>query len=88
MLGIGGLAGLGEEYTRAYWEQTVRSTNAARVIAIHHDDYAAPFGEVRLMPDILDKVVRTSDWIDKLVLEENGKVSIELPPFGQPIVLY
>lgn len=88
MLGIGGLAALGEDYTRTYWEETVRATNATRVIAIHHDDYAVPFGEVSLMPDILDKVVRTSGWLDKLVEEDNGLISIELPPFGQPIVLY
>lgn len=88
MLGVGGLAGLGEEYTRSYWDETVTATDASRVIAIHHDDYAAPFGEVRLMPDLLDKVVRTAGWLDKRVAETNGTVSIELPPFGQPIILY
>ena len=88
MLGIGGLAGLGEEYTRTYWDETVRATNATRVIVMHHDDYAVPFGEVMLMPDMLDKVVRTAGWIDTLVAEDDGAVSIELPPFGQRIVLY
>lgn len=88
MLGIGGLAGLGEEYTRTYWEETVRTTNAARVIVVHHDDYAVPFGEVKLMPDLLDNVVRTARWIDTLAAEDNDTVSIELPPFGQPIILY
>lgn len=88
MLGIGGLAGLGEAYIRTYWEETVGATDAARVIAIHHDDYAVPFGEVQLMPDILDRVLRTARWIDAILAEENGTVSIELPPFGQPIILY
>lgn len=88
MLGIGGLAGLGEEYTRSYWDETVKATDASRVIAIHHDDYAMPLGEVRLMPDLLDKVVRTAGWLNKLVAETNGAVSMELPPFGQPIILY
>jgi len=88
MLGIGGLAGLGEKYTRNYWDETIRATDAARVIAIHYDDYTAPFGEVRLMPDLLDKVIRTAGWIDQLIAEEDGAVSIELPPFGQPIILY
>lgn len=88
MLGIGGLAALGEDYLRRYWDETVKATDAARVIAIHHNDYTVPFGEVVLMPDMLDKVVRTAGWIDKLVMEENGAVSVELPPFGQPIILY
>lgn len=88
MLGIAGLAGLGEEYTRTYWDETVRATNAARVIVVHHDDYTAPFGEVMLMPDLLDKVIRTAGWIDTLVAEDDGGISVELPPFGQRIVLY
>ena len=88
MLGIGGLASLGEEYARRYWDETVKATGASRVIAIHHDDYMVPFGEVRLMPDLLDKVIRTASWLDKLVAETDGAVNIELPPFGQPIILY
>ena len=88
MLGIGGLAGLGEDYTRTYWDETVQATDATRVIAVHHDDYTAPFGEVSLKPDMLDKVVRTAGWLDTLVEEADGTISIELPPFGQPIILY
>jgi hypothetical protein len=64
----------------------VGATGASRVIAIHHDDFSAPFGEVRLLPDILDRVLRSSEWIGALA-EEDG-VAIELPPFGKPVVLY
>lgn len=88
MLGIAGLAGLGEEYTRRFWQETVTATGATRVIAIHHDDFTAPFGEVRLFPDALDNVVRTAGWIDELLAEQDDAVSIELPPFGKPIILY
>jgi hypothetical protein len=37
---------------------------------------------------MLDKVLKTSVWIDELVSAGNGEIAIELPPFGQPIVLY
>ena len=86
MLSIAGLAGVGEAFTGELWRQTVTATGAARVIAIHHDDFSAPFGEVRLLPDILDKVVKTSAWISELA--EKDEVVIELPPFGEPISLY
>jgi len=88
MLGIGGLAGLGREHTATYWNETVLATAAPRVIAIHFDDFSAPFGEVRLLPDMLDNVLKTSAWIDELVTAGNGEIAMELPPFGQPIVLY
>jgi len=55
---------------------------------IHHDDFTAPFGEVRLMPDMLDKVVKSAAWIDEINADGGGNVRIELPPFGKPIVLY
>lgn len=88
MLGVAGLAGLGSEYTRAFWRETVSATNATRVIAIHHDDYTMPFGEVRLLPNMFDNVVRVAGWLDEIVAEDRSGVKIELPPFGQPIVLY
>lgn len=86
MLGLGGLAALGENYTSTYWQETVATTAATRVIAIHHDDFTAPFGEVRLLPDVADRVLRTKPWIDRLA--ESAGVTVELPPFGQPMLLY
>jgi L-ascorbate metabolism protein UlaG (beta-lactamase superfamily) len=50
MLGLGKVASLGPEYMKSYWDETVVATGASRVIAIHHDDYTAPFGEVRSNP--------------------------------------
>ena len=88
MLGVAGLAGLGEDYTRRYWRETVSATGASRVIVIHHDDFMAPFGEVRLLPDFLDNVIRTAGWIDSIAGEQERMVSVELPPFGEPIILY
>lgn len=88
MLGIGGLGGLGKDYTASYWDETVTATAAARVIVVHHDDYNLPFGELRLMPDMFDRVLRTAAWIDEIIAERNSNVRVELPPFGQPIILY
>jgi L-ascorbate metabolism protein UlaG (beta-lactamase superfamily) len=88
MLGIAGLAGLGKEYVTRFWNETVPVTGATRVISIHHDDFTAPFGEVRLFPDALDNIVITTGWIDEIVQENGTEITIELLPFGQPIPLY
>ena len=70
------------------WNETVLVTGATRVIAIHHDDFTAPFGEVRLVADFLDNIVTTAGWIDEIVAENGAEITLELPPFGQPIPLY
>jgi L-ascorbate metabolism protein UlaG (beta-lactamase superfamily) len=88
MLGVVGLAGLGEDYTRTYWDETVTTTKASRVIAIHHDDYTQPFGDVRLFPNMLDNFVKTAGWLDEIAAESDREITLELPPFGKPIVLY
>jgi len=88
MLGIGGLAALGKEYVAKYWDETVTATGAARVIAVHHDDYTAPFGDVKLMPDVFDDVAKTAEWIENLLAGNDSQIAVELPPFGKPIILY
>ena len=88
MLGIAGLTGLGVDYTKTFWDETVAATSASRVIAIHHDDYTDPFGEVRLSPNMFDNIVKTAGWLDEIVADGETGVTIELPPFGQPMVLY
>jgi len=88
MLGIAGLAGLGKEYVTEYWNQTIPVTGATRILPIHHDDFTAPFGAVRLFPDFIDNIVITSGWIDEIVEETSADVTIELPPFGQKIPIY
>jgi len=88
ILGIAGLAGLGREYVDEYWQETIVATGVKRLIAVHFDDFTAPFGEIVLFPKLADDVIKTAGWIDKLIAAEDGNVSIELPPFGQPIELY
>jgi L-ascorbate metabolism protein UlaG (beta-lactamase superfamily) len=88
MLGVAGLAGLGYEYTKTLWNETVTATDASRVIAVHHDDYMEPLGVVKLMPNMLDNVVRTAGWLDEIIEESGSAVTIELPPFAEPMILY
>ena len=88
MLGIAGLVGLGKEYVTKFWNETIPATGATRIIVIHYDDFTSPFGEVRLFPDAVDNLVITTGWIDEIVQENGAKITIELPPFGQPIPLY
>ncbi len=88
MLGTYGLVGLGNDYTRRYWQTFVTGTGALRVFPIHFDDYTQPFGEIKPFPRVLD------DFGDTLVLLENLRqiwdtdTRIYLPEFGQPMVLY
>ena len=88
ILGIAGLAGLGREYVDDYWQETIAATGARRLIAVHFDDFTAPFGEVVLFPKLADDIIKTAGWLDKLIAAEESDVLIELPPFGQPIELY
>jgi L-ascorbate metabolism protein UlaG (beta-lactamase superfamily) len=88
MLSIAKLAGLGREYVDTLWQETVVATDAARVIAIHHDDYTQPFGEVKLLPDMLDNVDKTTVWLEEIRTSTVPETTLELPPFGQPMILY
>ena len=88
MLGLGMVAGLGKDYLNTLWSETVVATGATRVIAVHHDDYTQPFGNVRLLPDMIDKVEKSAAWIDAIVAESESEIAVELPPFGKPMVLY
>jgi L-ascorbate metabolism protein UlaG (beta-lactamase superfamily) len=88
MLSVAGLSSLGRGYVEKYWRETVTRTNAKRVIAVHYDDFTAPFGEVKFLPNMLDNVVRTAGWLDEIVEMDESKVTIELPPFGEPMRLY
>lgn len=88
MLGIAGLTRLGRDYVNRYWAETVTPLGAERIFPIHHDDFTRPFGEFVLFPDLFDNVVKTGDWISELAQQEETPPSIELLPFGQPIVLY
>jgi len=86
LLGVGGLSGLGPEYTARYWRETVRASGADRVFAIHFDDYTLPFGEIQLFPRIADDVSLAADWIETEAAADGLKV--RRLPFGVPVILY
>ncbi len=88
MLSVAKLAGLGKAYVNSLWKETVTMTQASRVIAIHHDDYTQPFGEVKLLPDMLDNVEKTAAWLQEIQMSSAPATTLELPPFGQPMILY
>lgn len=88
MLSVAALAGLGKGYVNSLWRETVVATGAKRVIAVHHDDYTQDFGDVRLLPDMLDKVEKTAGWIDDIRDSTEIETPVELPPFGKPMILY
>jgi len=82
-LSVAGLAARGRDYTRRYWEQTVRATGARAVFAVHYDDFTRPFGEVTLFPDLVDQVTRSAAWLNEAAAED--AIAIRRPPFGVPI---
>lgn len=88
MLAIGGLSGLGREYTSRYWSQTVLRTGASRVYPVHYDDYTQPFGEVALFPTIVDDAVTTASWIDDLAGDSEPPITVERLPFGEPVAIF
>ena len=64
LLSVAGLAAMGEEYTNRYWQETVTASGAKRALMLHWDDFARPFGEIYLLPDIADGIIETAGWID------------------------
>jgi len=88
MLSVGGLSGLGKQYTRRYWKETVTTTGAKRVYPIHFDDFSKPFGTIELFPGIVDDVVKTSNWINEATRSSDMPTVIRRLPFGQPVALY
>jgi L-ascorbate metabolism protein UlaG (beta-lactamase superfamily) len=61
-LGVGQLGVMPEEYIRRYWDETVRTVGARRVVLIHWDDFFRPLDRpLRTLPylgDDLDVTVR------------------------------
>lgn len=52
-LGVGGLGQLGREHTQSYMREMVSMPQPKEVFVIHHDDFFAPFGEIRLLPTLV-----------------------------------
>ena len=77
-LGVGQLGVQPERYIRQYWNETVRSVGARRVVLIHWDDFFRPLtAELRAVPyaaDDLDVTMRVLT-----ALAERDDVALHLP---------
>lgn len=87
-LSIAGLSALGRDYTERYWRETVGLTGATRVFPVHFDDFTQPYDEIALFPDIVDDVVTTGGWLHELADASETPVTVRLPRYGEPVVLY
>ncbi len=88
MLGVGLLEGLGRDYAEGYWQALVTATGAARVFPIHFDNYTRPFGEIVLLPTVLDNFVNTAKWLQEFRGTWDTDTLVFLPVFGEPLMLY
>jgi L-ascorbate metabolism protein UlaG (beta-lactamase superfamily) len=88
MLGIAGLNNKSPQYAKDYWQQIVEQTRAKRVYVIHHDDFTQPFGQTKLFPNVLDDVVATVRLLNEFAKTGEEQIDIQLPSFGQRLVLY
>ena len=76
-LTIGGLQGMGREYTTRYWQETVEVLGARCVSLVHWDDLYAPFGVIEPMGGTVpDAVV---EWLRDLAQDD---VALSTLPFG------
>ena len=83
-LSVAGLSGLGREYTEQYWAETVGRTGAARVFPIHFEDFTRPFGELALLPRLLDDLPATARHLARLT----PAADIQRLPLGRPVPLF
>ncbi len=84
-LSVGLLQGLGREYMERYWQHTVTATGARLVIPVHFDDYTRPFGEIRLLPTLLDDFSETAELFDEFRRTWDSDTQLLMPVFGEPI---
>ncbi len=87
-LGSGMLEALGREYAEDYWLELVTTTGASRVLPIHFDDFSKPFGETVLMPRFIDDFRESAEWLVEFRSVWDRDARLELPRFGEAIVLY
>ena len=88
MLGTFGIAGLGNDYARKYWQTFVTRTGARRVFPIHFDDCTQPFGHIKAFPRVIDDFDDTARLLENIRQIWDTDTRVYLPVFGEPMVLY
>jgi L-ascorbate metabolism protein UlaG (beta-lactamase superfamily) len=87
LLGIGGLAGLGEEYSDRYWREIVETTGAHRVFPVHWDDFTREFGDIKPFPRLFDDSAASLGWLSERA-SRGDPIDLAFLPFGAPVALY
>ncbi|KUH80028.1 MULTISPECIES: MBL fold metallo-hydrolase [unclassified Mycobacterium] len=82
-LGVGQLGLQHERYLVDYWQETVRTVHARRVVLIHWDDFFRPLHEpLRALPYAADDLDVSMRVLSRLA-DEDG-VALHLPTLWQP----
>lgn len=81
-LGVGQLGPQPEDYVTRYWEQTVTTVGAGRVVLIHWDDFFRPLSQpIRALPFAADDLDATMRILSRLA--ERDGVRLHLPTVWQ-----
>ena len=82
-LGVGQLGLQPEPYLVDYWNETVRTVGARRVVLIHWDDFFRPLDQpLRALPYAADDLDVSMRVLSRLAAEDN--VDLHLPSLWQP----
>ncbi len=88
MLGLQLLERLGKTYAERYWQAVVTTTGANHVIPIHFDDFTRAFGEIKLLPRVIEDIVDVAAWLEEFRDTWDTDTRLHMPEFGKTIVLY
>ena len=88
MLGVQLLESLGRDYAERYWQSLVTATGARHVILVHFDDFTQPFGEVMLLPRIIENIVDVAGSLEQFRDTWSTDTRLHLPKFGETFVLF
>jgi L-ascorbate metabolism protein UlaG (beta-lactamase superfamily) len=91
-LGLGGLGSQTERYRQHYWQETVETSGAARVIPIHIDSLTGPIdgpflGPARIMAFLSGDAGLTRPFVSGK-LEQNSTLQIRTLPRYREVILY
>ena len=88
MLGVQLLDSLGQDYAERYWQSLVTATGGRHVLLIHFDDFTQPFGEVMLLPRIIENIVDVAGWLERFRDTWSTDTRLHVPRFGETFVLF
>jgi L-ascorbate metabolism protein UlaG (beta-lactamase superfamily) len=88
MLGVQLLESLGREYAERYWQSLVTTTGASHVFLVHFEDFTQPFGEIILLPRVIENIVDVAGWFEEFRDTWSTGARLHLPEFGETFVLF